>query len=191
MLHHGVVVVAILAGSLLWGQEAEERALSLLTRDGVWQVVAAELRQQGFAESELPNVDALELPVAVPEHAVGNLRVVSSCWDERLRRAEFRLECAEAGQCVSFFAYARMERGALNPCQAHTQVVKKSTRAAHLIHSGDRARVLFQGRGFLLSQQVTCLEHGGMGEVIRVRNQDGRIFRARVSGPARLDAMTQ
>jgi flagella basal body P-ring formation protein FlgA len=40
-----------------------------------------------------------------------------------------------------------------------------------------------------LTASVTCLERGREGEIIRVRSQDGRVFRARISGPARLEAL--
>ena len=51
--------------------------------------------------------------------------------------------------------------------------------------------VLFVGDRLHLAAQVTCLEHGAKGEVIRVRNPDGHVFRARVSGLGRLEALAQ
>jgi flagella basal body P-ring formation protein FlgA len=45
--------------------------------------------------------------------------------------------------------------------------------------------------GFRMTASVTCLDPGGAGEVIRVRALDGHIFRARISGPALLEALPQ
>jgi len=42
-----------------------------------------------------------------------------------------------------------------------------------------------------MTASVTCLERGREGEVIRVRSQDGHIFRARISGPALLEVLPQ
>jgi flagella basal body P-ring formation protein FlgA len=42
-----------------------------------------------------------------------------------------------------------------------------------------------------MTASVTCLERGRQGEVIRVRAPDGHIFRARISGPALLEALPQ
>ncbi|HYK50556.1 MAG TPA: flagella basal body P-ring formation protein FlgA, partial [Terriglobales bacterium] len=65
-----------------------------------------------------------------------------------------------------------------------------STRKA-IIRPGDRATVLFRGSQLNLTSLVTCLERGAAGDVIRVRNQDGQVFRARISAPTRLEALTQ
>src|SRR5208283_2007814 len=51
-------------------------------RQEVWQAVAAELRQQGLSDSQLPRVEDLDLPLALPALAGRKLRVSSACWDE-------------------------------------------------------------------------------------------------------------
>jgi flagella basal body P-ring formation protein FlgA len=50
---------------------------------------------------------------------------------------------------------------------------------------------VFVSSGFRMTASVTCLERGREGEIIRVRGLDGHIFRARVSGPALLEALPQ
>ena len=42
-----------------------------------------------------------------------------------------------------------------------------------------------------LTTSVICLERGAEGEIIRVKKQDGHIFRARVAAPALLEAWPQ
>jgi hypothetical protein len=59
------------------------------------------------------------------------------------------------------------------------------------VHAGDKATVVFRSESVRISASVTCLDRGREGEVIRVRNQDGEVFRARISGPARLEAVPQ
>lgn len=59
------------------------------------------------------------------------------------------------------------------------------------IRAGDRAMVVFVSSNFRMTASVTCLEPGRDGQIIRVRNQEGHIFRARITGPALLEALPQ
>lgn len=184
----------------------------------VWQVVMAELEQEGLPEQRLPRIEDLELPAALPALAGRRLHVSSACWDEGPRRTQFRLECGEPGQCLPFMVYlhdvylhdaylhdtylynylhnyvgddknasARAEscRPASQPRRAPEPSPKPVLRA------GDRATAVFLSNRLRMTASVTCLERGREGEVIRVRSLDGRIFRARISGPARLEVLPQ
>ena len=75
------------------------------TRQEVWEAVVSELRQRGLSERQLPQIEDLDLPGALPVLTGRELRVSSACWDERPRRTQFRLECGELGQCLPFFVY--------------------------------------------------------------------------------------
>jgi len=57
--------------------------------------------------------------------------------------------------------------------------------------AGDWARAVFLSHGLRVTASVTCLERGRAGEIIRVRSPDGHVFRARISGPASLEALPQ
>lgn len=70
----------IVTGSLLWALDST----TPVTRQEVWQAVAAELRQRGLSELELPRVEDLDVPVALPALVGRRLRVSASCWDEGL-----------------------------------------------------------------------------------------------------------
>jgi flagella basal body P-ring formation protein FlgA len=59
------------------------------------------------------------------------------------------------------------------------------------VRAGDRATAVFASDRVRIAASVTCLERGREGEVIRVRGEDGQVFRARISGPARLEAVPQ
>ena len=173
----------------------------------------AELQREGLSEQRLPRIEDLDLPGALPALAGRRLHVSSACWDEGPRRTQFRLECGEPGQCLPFLVYlhnlslhnvslhnsnsvrddqnasARAEscRPALEPQRAPEVSPKPSPKP--VLRAGDRATAVFLSNRLRMSASVTCLERGREGEVIRVRSQDGRVFRARISGPARLEVL--
>jgi|GEM_PF-2060080 hypothetical protein len=188
-------------------------------RQEVWQAVAAELRQQGLSDSQLPRVEDLDLPLALPALAGRKLRVSSACWDEGPRRMQFRLQCGEPGQCLPFLVYlpdpvpnsvpnsgpnsvpnsvntdagerAKSCRLTSGP---HSALASRRTQEAApkpAVRPGDPATAVFLSSGMRMTASVTCLERGHEGEVIRVRGLDGHVFRARVTGPARLEALPQ
>jgi flagellar basal body P-ring formation chaperone FlgA len=194
----------ILATALLPVELAAERSRTPpdarstpVTRQEVRQAVEAELRQRGLAESQLPRVEDLDLPVAIPALAGRRLRVSSSCWDAGLRRTQFRLECGEPGQCLPFLVYvhgdvydalnadAGAPAGSCRPAwgarlaSGSRPVPEASLKPA--VRAGDRALVVFAAEGLRMTASVTCLDRGREGAVIRVRTQDGVILRARIS----------
>jgi hypothetical protein len=186
--------VAVSASALLF---AEPR-LTPVTQAEVWQAVAAELREQGIVEASLPQVDDLDLPVAVPAPVARKLRVVSACWDAGSERTQFRLQCGEAGECLPFLVYWKVSprnshngEASAHAVSCRVPIARTSPKVAlkPAMRSGDRALVVFVAAQLHMSARVTCLEGGREGDVIRVRDTEGRIFRARVSGPARLEAL--
>jgi hypothetical protein len=194
-------------------------ASSTVTRQEVWQAVAAELRRRGLSEQQLPRIENLDLPVALPALAGRKLRVSSECWDAVPQRTQFRLECGTPGACLPFLVYVHADvhgdvngdvRGEVHDAQnANAGAHAGSCRLAagsHLgpgsrsvpeaspkptVRAGERARAVLLSNGFRMTASVTCLDRGGAGEVIRVRALDGHIFRARISGPALLEALPQ
>jgi Chaperone for flagella basal body P-ring formation len=174
-----------------------------VTRTEVWQAVDAALRRQGISDEDLPKEEDLDLPVILPALAGRTLRVASVCWDERPQRTQFRLQCSEPGQCLPFLVYiskaslanaigrapscrmAGRSRSGLGSSLAPEVAPKPAVRI------GEEATAIFVSGGLRMTASVTCLERGRAGEVIRVRGEDGHVFRARVSGPARLEALPQ
>jgi len=202
-----VFVFALAAGSLLSARLSAEEARTPaetrptpLTRQEVWQAVVAELRERGLSEAQLPQIEDLDLPVALPAVAGRKLRVSSACWDEGPERTQFRLECGEPGQCLPFLAYVhvhdrdagaragscRVESASQPAPQAPPKPLAKPA-----VRAGDRATAVFLSARLRISASVTCLERGREGEVIRVRGEDGQVFRARIFGPALLEAVPQ
>ncbi|MBI3478438.1 MAG: flagella basal body P-ring formation protein FlgA [Acidobacteria bacterium] len=193
------IVLTLGASTSLPAQNARPQ-LTPITREEVWQAVSGELRQRGVREEQLLAIDEIELPTAVPAASSRTLRVSMVCWDADLERAQFQLECRQPGECVPFLAYADAGRStAMGSARISGSACRAASRprtagaAPHktLIRVGDQATVVFRGSQLNLTALVTCLERGGEGAIVRVRSQDGQIFRARVAAPARLEALTQ
>ena len=204
MIARFIFAFGIVSGSLLWAEESRTPPTPV-TRQEVWQAVVAELRERGLSEQQLPRVEDLDLPVALPALAGRRLRVSSACWDAGPRRTQYRLECGEPGQCLPFLVYLRSDvrNYVRDPVNADTGARAGSCRRASgsrpapeallkpVVRAGDRATAVFLADRLRMTASVTCLERGREGEVIRVRSQDGHIFRARISGPALLEALPQ
>jgi hypothetical protein len=206
----------IVMGSLLFAELSAEgwrpppgTPPTAVMRQEVWQAVVAELEREGLSEQRLPRIEDLELPGALPALAGRRLHVSSACWDEGPRRTQFRLECGEPGQCLPFLVYlhnvylhdvylydhvrddqdASARAGPCRPAPQPRPAPKPSPKP--VLRAGDRATAVFLSNRLRMTASVTCLERGREGEVIRVRSQDGRVFRARISGPARLEVLPQ
>ncbi len=180
-----------------------------VTRQEVWQAVEAEFRIRGLSGRQLPRVEDLDLSAALPALAGRSLRVTSACWDEGPRRTQFRLECGEPGECLPFLVYVHdrvhdhgddggnADSGTrAAPCRMASgrhaaQGVPPKPLRKPIVRAGDRATAVFVSDRLRMSASVTCLERGREGEIIRVRGEEGNIFRARISGPARLEVIPQ
>jgi len=179
---------------------SQQMARTPITRDEVYAVVAAELRARGLHDPLVPRAENLDLSGGFTATANRTLHMLSVCWDRATDRAQFRLECRVHSECLPFIVSARLEQHLAVPasdaypaCQA-ASAKKASGGAARrdpVVRVGDPATVVFHGDRMRLAVRVTCLERGAEGEVVRVRNQDGHTFRARVAGPALLEAISQ
>ncbi len=203
-----IITFAIAAGSRLAAEDSSASPgdrLTPVTRQEVWQAVVAELHEAGLSGLQLPRIEDLDLPVAVPAVAARKLRVSSGCWDNGSERVQFRLECGETGQCLPFLAYVQVHRhdggGAdertfgrlcrLASVSRPAREAPPTPLAKPTVRPGDQATAVFLSARLRITARVTCLDRGREGESIRVRNQDGEVFRARVSGPALLEALPQ
>jgi hypothetical protein len=189
------MLATILISEFVLGQAAQPK--TPVSPEEVWQAVIGTLEKSGARPDRLPRQNDLEVPVipmaTVPRH----LRVAGGCWEESRARMMLRLEC-EIGTCNPFIAYLRAEKEvlaapgtSLSDCRIHPKSNRSPEPAQAVVQPGQRATVLFAGSGLRVSTEVTCLEHGVEGEMIRVRNRDGGVFRARVSGPGTLQAVAQ
>ena len=173
---------------------AEELAppRSPVTAQQALQAVADELRARGFPPEQLPQAADLELPSAVPVRTGEKLRVSSVCWDADAGRARFRLECPVAGACLPFLVYVRAASHALAAsCRMEAQLHASAPKPEPAVRAGERATAVLVAAGLRMTSAVTCLERGAAGDIIRVRGHEGRVFRARVAGPALVEALGQ
>jgi hypothetical protein len=197
----GIVLSSVLLVELSAGLPAKQSFMppTTATRQEVWQAVVAELQREGLSEQQLPRIEDLDVPGALPLLAGRSLRVSSACWDEGPRRTQFRLECGEPGQCLPFLVYLHSyfrddqnTSARAGSCRPSPQSrLRPETSPKLVVRAGDRATAVFLSKRLRMTASVTCLERGREGKVIRVRNQDGRVFRARISGPAWLEAVPQ
>jgi hypothetical protein len=202
-----IVVVALLGGFFVWA-EPGRAPRSPIAPEEVRQAIARAYQARGVDEEQWPRAEQIEVPVAVTALAERSLRVTVVCWDADRARLQFQLECRDRQQCMPFLAYARTAAAASSPfsppavapcregADATTAAPKRpaprnTLRARPVVRAGEHATVVFVGTRLRLSAEVTCLERGADGDVIRVRNPDGRTFRARVLGPHLLEAMAQ
>lgn len=179
-----------------------------LTREKVWQAVTADLRLRGLAETKFPQLADIHLPGALPSLTNRSLKVTSACWEELPQRFQFRVECGEPEQCLPFLVYLRNDAGEpardninldadgrFETCQPNTRSHKISAAQSPTpspspaIRPGDKATAVFVSDNFRMTSSVTCLDRGREGEIIRVRSQNGQVFRARISGPGLLAAL--
>ena len=187
MITRCILVLALVAPAL--HAQKTHASFPPVTWQEVWQTVAEELRDRGLHEAQLPHAEDLELPVAVPAPAKRTLRVAAVCWDAALGGLQFRLECREPGQCIPFLARVRTAQSTIaGSCPSGARSVSVRPRKA-AVRAGERAMVVFVANRLHLTTSVICLERGAEGDIIRVKNQEGRIFRARVAAPAVLEAL--
>jgi len=185
----GIVFVCLLAGAVqLVEAEGADETLSRVTAEEARQAITVELRTRGIAENDLPRVSDIELPLAVPARAGASLKVSSMCWDGNSEEIRVRLECREAGACLPFLAYLRMASHEqafscqLPPREHHRHVPPRASEP--VVRVGAPVTAVMVAAGMRMTAAVTCLDRGARGEIVRVRGGEGRIFRARVAGPA-------
>ena len=200
---------AALLAEKSWAEEAPASpdTATLATRQKVRRAVEAEIRIRGSSGGQLPRVEDLDLPAALPALAGRSLRVTSVCWDEGPRRTQFRLECGETGECLPFLVYVRGDHGdgqrddggnpdsgaRAAPCRtasgrhAAQGVPPKSLRKP-IVRAGDRATAVFVSDRLRMAASVTCLERGRgrRGSHSRARRGGehfpGADFRSRTAG---------
>jgi Chaperone for flagella basal body P-ring formation len=208
----------VLATSFLAAETGPAAAPTAVTRQGVWQAVIDELRDQGITGRRLPRIEDLELPGSLPRLEGYSLRVTSACWDEPAQRAQFRIECGAPGECLPFFVYLRddprdgvlhgndVDNSGHASVRSGAALCRTAAESHHpvpgalptsaaapksMVRPGDRATAVFLADHLRMTASVTCLDRGREGEIIHVRSQSGQIFRARISGPDLLEALPE
>lgn len=156
--------------------------------DEVRQVINSELSPRTTSEEQPLSVDDIEVPLAVPMRPGSILRVSSMCWDQNAQSMRFQLRCGRTSECLPFLAYVRGTLRANVPaCQAESvHAARKSAQSQ--VRTGAHATAVLSGAGIRINAEVTCLQGGNPGDIIRVRGHEGRVFRARIIGPSLVEA---
>jgi len=188
----GCVLLGLMVACPAIAAEADAHGYSRISGEKVRGTIAAELRGRGIEDAKLPRSEDIEVPLAVPARAGASLRVTAVCWDTDASRVRFRLECREAGACLPFLAYVRMEsRAQAASCQVPRRQASPTGVATAAVHAGERATAILEASGIRMTAPVTCMDRGARGEIVRVRGGEGRIFRARVTAPALVEVVGQ
>jgi|SRR5690242_969637 len=146
----------------------------------------------------VPVIEVLGRPVS--RAARPELRVESSRWNGSLQAVEFRLRCVERLQCGAFLVRVSSSAPEFRHAQSLFPGSARGNGAANppeiaaslLARPGRAAKMAWRGAGFRIWLPVMCLEGGGLGQRIRVRDRSGRRnFLARVTGPGELEAISQ
>lgn len=164
-------------------QEGSSRRTPV-TRDEVGEAIAKAMRPMLQQAPASPLWD-FEIPLAVPAASPHRLAVVSLCRSNDPQWVRVHLACDKPGDCLPFLAYVKVGIPVpVRSCGFEETQDRASPRAVRIIHAGDRATAVLATAGFRMSARVLCLDGGAVGETIRVRAREGRIFQARISGPA-------
>jgi hypothetical protein len=206
-----LILIGLLGGfsAALAAEESAGHEMQLMaaTQQEVWRAVAVELRKEGLKEKQLPPIDGLELPAALPALGGRMLRVASACWDKVPQRTQFRLECSASEECLPFLVFLsdpfrdrlneHLGDSASSNSGGHAELCRLApshtavNSSKPVVRAGDRATVVFHAARLRMTASVICLERGGAGEVIHARGPDGHVFRVRISGPGELEALSQ
>jgi hypothetical protein len=186
------------------GQITVHRASWPIRREALRTALVDFLEGRGWQLSETPPAESLQWTggVANPRETAG-LQVDNVDWDAVRQALQFRVHCADRGQCGSFLVWAIPEpaavdgwRDRLRPAQSVRQNQRPVLTAAQAVGQGpvlagrgERAILLLEHDQIHISMPVICLEQGVRRQQIRVRDpQSRRIFRAEVVDTGRLRA---
>jgi Chaperone for flagella basal body P-ring formation len=137
-------------------------------------------------------VDCAAAP-AIPENA--ELAVVKTSWNGSLRRWEFRLHCLRTEDCVPFLLWIRKTKTAitgfsgLQPGGSGAEA-KPGAISRPIVRPGQTATLVWDEAGIRVVLPVTCLDAGGLGQLVRVRFKSApRVLRAEVLNDGTLRAI--
>jgi hypothetical protein len=146
-----------------------------------------------WRQQDLDCAAARGIPEAAP------LELTQTAWNAVLQRWEFSLRCARAGDCVPFLVWSDESKTADSGTR-HRSALPPGSSSSHFLSSmglgggstikrGQTATLVWDQAGIRVVLPVTCLDAGGVGQVVRVQLKNGpRILRAEVVGEGMLRA---
>jgi hypothetical protein len=161
-------------------------------------VDAAPAQNAGAPAWERKNLDCAAAR-AIPEAAP--LELTQTAWNAALQRWEFSLRCARIGDCVPFLVWSgepasvdgiprsRVRRHFTLSTDSPGAHSSASAGGESTIKRGQTATLIWDQAGIRVVLPVTCLDAGGVGQVVRVQLKNGpRILRAEVVSEGMLRA---
>jgi len=146
-----------------------------------------------WRQQDLDCAAARGIPEAAP------LELTQTAWNAVLQRWEFSLRCARAADCVPFLVWSDESKTADSGAR-HRSALSPGASSSHSLSSmglgggstikrGQTATLVWDQAGIRVVLPVTCLDAGGVGQVVRVQLKNGpRILRAEVVGEGMLRA---
>jgi flagellar basal body P-ring formation chaperone FlgA len=136
----------------------------------------------------------------IPEAAP--LELAKSGWSAARERWEFALHCARPRDCVPFMVWGREPKTAVGSAESRSGAMRQGSAsgsawrvgdgasgAERLVKAGETVTLTWDQAGIRVILPVTCLDAGGLGQVVRVRLKNAaRILRAEVVGEGTLRA---
>jgi len=132
------------------------------------------------------------------------LELTKTTWNAALSRWEFALRCARPEDCVPFLVWAgEAKTHAAGMATLHSAAAPSLNDSSEspllsrtggigterLVKPGQTATLIWDQAGIRIVLPVTCLDAGGLGQVVRVRFKNaGRTLRAEVVGEGTLRA---
>lgn len=152
-----------------------------------------------WKQQDLDCAAARAIPAAAP------LELTQTAWNAVLRRWEFSLRCARAGDCVPFLVWSRepvvgdgisksraKRRFTLSAESSSAESSRSDSSPGggeSTIKRGQTATLVWDQAGIRVVLPVTCLDAGAVGQVVRVQLKNApRILRAEVMGEGMLRA---
>jgi hypothetical protein len=123
------------------------------------------------------------LDCAAARHVPGEaqLELVRTNWNQALQRWEFSVRCVRPEACVPFMVWAQEETPNSEGVHPEVHLPAPLNHRPLLVKPGQTATLMWEQGGIRVVLPVTCLEAGGLGEVVRVRLKNvPRTLRAEV-----------
>jgi hypothetical protein len=126
-----------------------------------------------------------------------SLELTNTTWSAPFERREFALRCARPRDCVPFLVWVSEPKASTGGTSqrfhasgnSSSRVPTGASGPERLVEPGQTASLTWDQAGIRVVLPVTCLDAGGLGQLVRVRLQNAaRILRAEVVGQGILRA---
>ena len=163
-----------------------------LQRETIVRAIQSFLERQQIAPLTPAAAEALQWPQELASIRENPELEVAGVYPEH-GGTTLRLRCVVPAACPPFLVTAP-EMPGLPPAgfarmSGTKRTAKSEEKSSPLVFAGRPARLVLERDGMRISISVTCLDRGALRQLVRAREREsGRIFRARVAGPALLEA---